>query len=75
MTNNENAANILRRLKQQVDRLQQSVSTDEGLPNLLRQVSETMGSSDSVTTTVTTIVRATWDDTTATGWDNGRWGQ
>lgn len=67
------AVGIVRGVIDRVSDLEQQVSSDQGIPNLVRSISEELSISDSVTTSTTTVDRFTWGQD---NWDDGskQWG-
>jgi len=68
--NAEDAVGILRGIKERVEDLEESVANQEGVPNVLRFVTDRATSGDTVSTTVEAAGDATWD---VDQWDNSRW--
>jgi len=66
----KDAVGILRGIKDRVEDLEESVANQEGVPNILRFVTDKAVSDDSVSTAVQAAGDAQWDQDS---WDQSKW--
>jgi len=71
---NRKARGLLRGVLDRVQDLEESISSDEGKPHLLRSLEESLGISDAIATTTDAAGAMNWDSSgDANSFDSGRW--